>query len=70
MDKPIKYMTITVESYPFGWEQKYFYMEVKSGLQIGDVIRHKNGKQFRIIDGKTHLDLKDIDLDTYQLFEE
>lgn len=70
MDKPLKYMTVTVESYPFGWDTKYYYMKVKAGLKIGDVIKRKDGKQYRIVDGKTQLELKDIDLNIYQLFEE
>ena len=45
-------MIITVESYPFGWEVKYFYLPVGPSLTIGDVIKSKNGKNYRILDGK------------------
>ena len=64
-----KYMIITVESYPFGWEVKYFYLPVGPSLTIGDVIKSKNGKNYRILDGKTQLSFEDIDLTKYSLFE-
>ncbi|CCV66097.1 MAG: hypothetical protein RBQ64_05005 [Candidatus Izemoplasmatales bacterium] len=64
-----KYMIMTVESYPFGWEVKYFYLPVGPRLTIGDVIKSINGKSYRILDGKTQLNFEDIDLTKYSLFE-
>ncbi len=69
MNEPIKYTIITVESYLFGWETKYFYLPKISSLNIGDVIISKSGKHYRIIDGTTPLELSAIDLSKYTLFE-
>ena len=67
MKKEDKYTIITVESYPYGWETKYYYLPAGSGLKIGDVVTSQDGKQYRIIDGQTPLSLDDIDLAKYQL---
>jgi hypothetical protein len=39
------------------------------GFKIGDVITAHNGKQYRVIDGKTQMRFEDIDLDKYVSFE-
>ena len=69
MNKHDKYMIVTVEIYPYGWEVKYFYLPVGINLTIGDVLKSKSGKSYRIIDGKTQLDFEDIDFTKYTLFE-
>ena len=69
MKQEIKYMLITVESYPFGWDVKYFYLPVMANFHIGDVITGKDGKRYRVIDGKTQMKKEDIDLEKYKLFE-
>ena len=45
MEKETKYMIITVESYPFGWETKYYYLPVQSHFTIGHIITNKDGRQ-------------------------
>ncbi|MDD3106771.1 MAG: hypothetical protein PHP65_03075 [Bacilli bacterium] len=70
MKKELKYMIITVESYPYGWETNFFYLPMKPNTSIGDVITAKNKKQYRIVDGKTQMNLEDIDTTKYKLFEE
>jgi hypothetical protein len=69
MEKRDKYTVLTVEPYPYGWDIRYFYLPAGSNLAIGDVIRGKNGKQYRIVDGKHQVDLVDIDRNRYRLFE-
>ena len=69
MEKETKFMMITVESFPFGWETHYFYLPVGPHLAIGDVITSKSGKQYRIVDGKAQVSLVDIDQSKYTLFE-
>lgn len=69
MKKQNKYTIITTESYPFGWETKYFYMPNYQTLVIGDVITRKNGKQYKIIDGQTSLSFEAIDLSKYESFD-
>ncbi|HOF53859.1 MAG TPA: hypothetical protein PL058_04050 [Bacilli bacterium] len=69
MGTETKYMVVTAESYPYGWETKYFYLPVRVGFKIGDVITAHNGKQYRVIDGKTQMRFEDIDLDKYVSFE-
>lgn len=69
MTQPQKYTIITVESYPYGFETKYFYLKDGSNLMIGDVIRTKTFKQYKIIDGKNKVDFEDIDLNLYHPFE-
>lgn len=69
MEKQIRYTIITVESYPFGWETKYFYMVKNQTFVIGNVITRNNGKQYKIIDGQTALSFEDIDLSKYERFE-
>lgn len=69
MDTETKYMVITVESYPYGRETKYFYLPVRAGFIIGDIITAHNGKQYRVIDGKTQMRFEDIDLNKYIPFE-
>lgn len=70
MTNEIKYMTLKVQSYPFGWDIKYFYLPVQPNLNIGDILTTKDGKQYQIIDGKTQVNFQDIDLKVYHLFEE
>lgn len=67
MKKEDKYTIITVESYPYGWETKYYYLPAGSGLKIGDVLTSQDGRQYRIVDGRTPLSLDEIDLTKYQL---
>jgi hypothetical protein len=69
MEKGTKYVMITVESFPSGWETNYFYLPVGPHLAIGDVITSKGGKQYRIVDGKSGLSRTDIDESKYRLFE-
>jgi hypothetical protein len=69
MENNDKYTIITVESYPFGWEVKHFYLPVGMSLVIGDVLTTKQGKQYRILDGKNHVSFEEIDLSKYTLFE-
>lgn len=69
MEKELKYMILTVESYPFGFEVKYFYLPVMNHIQIGDVIKSKHGHRYKIIDGKTKLSMTDIDTKIYIPFE-
>jgi len=69
MVKEIKYMQVTVESFPFGMKTKYFYLPVIANINIGDVLTSKSGAQYRIIDGKTNCAITDIDLTKYILFE-
>ena len=69
MEKQVKYTIVTVESYPYGWETKYFYMLKNQNMIIGDVITRNNGKQYKIIDGKTSLSFEDIDLSKYERFD-
>ena len=69
MEKQVKYTIVTVESYPYGWETKYFYMIKNQNMIIGDVITRNNGKQYKIIDGKTSLSFEDIDLSKYERFD-
>lgn len=70
MGKETNYMIITVESYPYGWETNHFYLPVRPGFMIGDVITSQNGKQYRVIDGKTQVRFEDIDLKKYSPFEQ
>lgn len=69
MENKQKYMIITVEEYPFGWNIKYFYLPIISNFMIGDVITSKDGKRYKVIDGITQVDYCDIDLNKYSLFE-
>jgi len=69
MTKEIKYVQVTVESFPFGRKIKHFYLKEIDGIGIGDVLTSKSGAQFRIIDGKKKLNLDEIDLEKYTLFE-
>lgn len=69
MDQEIKYMTLTVEDFPFGRKTSFFYFPVISGVVIGDVITSKSGRQYRIVDGKTQVPYKEIDLAKYLPFE-
>lgn len=69
MGMETKYMIITVESYPYDWETNHFYLPVRPGFMIGDVITSQNGKQYRVIDGKTQVRFEDIDLKKYSPFE-
>lgn len=69
MDKKLKYMIITVETYPFGFDIKHFYLPVMSHVQIGDVIKSVHGHRYKIIDGKTQLSMTDIDTNLYIPFE-
>lgn len=69
MEKETKYMIITVETYPRGFDVKHFYLPVISNFHIGDVITSKNNNRYMVIDGKTQVDFADIDLNKYELFE-
>lgn len=69
MSKKDKYTLVTVESYPRSFDTHHFYIQKQSHLQIGDVITSNGGHQYRIIDGKTHVDFEDIDLSIYKKFE-
>lgn len=69
MEKEQKYMTLTVETYPIGFDIKHFYLPVASPLYIGDVITDSEGKRYRVIDGQTQVSFKDIDQTKYKLFK-
>lgn len=62
-------MALTLEDFPIGRKIYYCYMPLVSGLTIGDILTDKNGKQYRIIDGKTQLSLTEIDLEKHKLFD-
>jgi len=69
MNKELKYMILTVEGYPTGFDTFYFYLPVISNIKIGDVITSSSGKRYKIIDGKTQVPFDKIDLTRYKIFE-
>ena len=69
MNNELKYMIITVESFPTGFDTFYFYLPVISNIKIGDVLTSTSGKKYKIIDGKTQVPFDEIDLTLYKLFE-
>ncbi len=68
MNSEIKYMALTLEDFPIGKRVYYYYLPIISGITIGDVLTDKNGKQYRIIDGKTCLTRAEIDTNKYKPF--
>lgn len=69
MTKELKYMILTVESYPTGFDVFYFYLPVISNIKIGDVLTSPSGKRYKIIYGKTQVPFDEIDLTRYKVFE-
>ena len=50
MNKELKYMILTVEGYPTGFDTFYFYLHVNKKFKIGDVIPSTSGKRYNIFD--------------------